>query len=259
MKQRLARLKTDFRKRIKWGASILALALAATVPAISWGADEEPASNYVDIEFPASVVPPYGERRPSGGFTFGLQYEPVTLSKYTTAINGTTQSYADLYGSHAIQVPSINLGYKVNLPLIGIEASVTYGQGTVTDTQSGSNMSLLATKKGGRLIAVLDGILNENYIVPYGGVQYISWDATETNNTTNVSASGTASYAMGVIAGAYINVDWVEPRAALRSYNEGVTTTYLDVFMAQYSSTNNPNEPDFSSSMNWGAGLRVEF
>lgn len=260
-----ARPKTDFcmRRYLQFStikgaltAALLASQILCAVESRAQDADET--SNYVEIEFPANELPPYGERRPVGQFTFGFQYEPFKPKEYTTGINGITQSYEELYGASTLKLGAVTLGYKLNLPLIGLDVSLVYGQGSVNDDRSGQGMFLLATKKGVRATVVLDGLLAENYVVPYGGVQYVTWDVSEANPTTKVS--GTASYAMGMVAGAYINVNWVDKRDALGLYNEhNVNSTYVDVFMSQYQSAQTATEPNFASAMNFGAGFRVEF
>ena len=57
--------------------------------------------------------------------------------------------------------------------------------------------------------------------------------------------------------GGLIQLNWIDPETSRKTRNEwGLTNMFLDVYVSQYLSE---DEPDFTSSINYGSGLRFEF
>lgn len=210
---------------------------------------------WVEIEFPASELVPYKERRPANQLSFGFQYEPTTFTNFASPIDSA--KYEALFGKSSVDILQIAAGWKVNLPLLGIDLQGMYGRGVMSDTRSGQATSLALNKKGLKVLAVLDGIFNENYAVPYFGIQYLEWDVTTANDLASVSL--TTGPVMAMTAGIYLSVHWLEKNSALMSYNEGgLNNTYIDLFINQYQQPRNAADPDLSGTA-FGAGFKLEF
>lgn len=210
---------------------------------------------WVEIEFLASELVPYAERRPQNQLSFGMQYEPTTFTKFLSPID--QQSYETLFGKSTVDIMQINLGWKVNIPIVGIDMQAIYGQGVMSDTRSGQATSLSLIKKGLKVSAILDGIFSDNYLVPYFGIQYLEWDVKTANDLS--SAALTTGPVMAMSAGALISLNWLDPQSALFSYNDGgINSTYIDLFVNQYQKPGNGGDPDLSGT-SFGAGFKVEF
>ncbi|PWU21988.1 MAG: hypothetical protein C5B49_01760 [Bdellovibrio sp.] len=239
-----------------------AVARAAEVPP-TWGSggDGDESSRFVEIEFPATVMPPLRERRASWQITFSAFYESLTPKDFVSLL-GDGLSYPALFGQKPVQLVNIALGGKFNLPVIGIDIQAVYGAGMVGDDQSGQPTGLNLTKKGLRALAVIDGLLQNSYIAPYVGMQFVSFDVSQQN--TVGQASATTPMLAGLQAGLLISLNWVESEQALHSYNNhGLTNTYLDVAMQNYPSGGgqDPNSPtpNLATGMGWSLGMKLEF
>lgn len=203
----------------------------------------------VEVVFPAEILAPYKERRPDHQFVFHFQYENFKPSELQ--FSGQGNHSAVFTGS--AQLMGLNLGYKYNLPVVGLELSGFFSSG---GQGGGINQTgYFLEKKGLRFAAVFDGIMDEPYIAPYVGMQIVKWNVKESSNVGSSSAS--PDPVMGTQMGLLIQLNWLEPESALRALNEdGLNNAYLDVFMQQYEATAGAN---LASSFNWGAGFRLEY
>ncbi len=210
---------------------------------------------WVEIEFPASELVVYKERRPAHQVTFNFQYEPVSFPNMLSILDA--QTYTNLFAKSTTDLYGLSLGWKVNFPIVGFDFEALYARGVVADTRSGQTVSLAVNKKGVKGLLVIDGIFAENYVVPYVGVEYLEWDVAISNDFA--SASLTTGPSMGMTGGIYIPLSWIEPIPALNSYNSHrLNNTYLDLFVKQYQKPSNSGDPDLSGT-SFGAGLKLEF
>ena len=203
----------------------------------------------VEVVFPAEILAPYKERRPDHQFVFHFQYENFKPNQMTLAGQG---SYDTVFSGSA-SVMGLNLGYKYNAPLVGLEVSGFFGSGGLGGGKNGSGYSV--EKKGVRLAAIFDDFAPEPYLAPYVGLQIVKWDVKESSNSGASSAGLDA--VMGTQIGLLVQLNWLEPASALRALNEdGLNNSYLDLFMQQYGATSGTN---LASAFNWGAGFRLEY
>lgn len=230
----------DFRKRL----FTFFLVLAVGGPVLS----QEP-NGLIEIVYPVEILEPYKNRRPDHQFIFHFQFENFRPQGFQFQGQGT---HAAIFEGSA-PINSLALGYKYNLPLVGVELSAFFGSGG----QGGglNNTSYSVQKKGVRLAAVFDDFMNEPYVAPYFGIQLVTWDFQELSSLG--ASSGSLGPATGTQAGLLFQLNWLEPNSALKALNEdGLNNAYLDLFMQQYSATTGTN---LASAFNWGAGFRLEY
>lgn len=270
-----ARLKMDFGKTNLTAVCILmfmtSLALAQEVPSedlpaietagplvgtlqnekpIEMTREEVTGNGLVEIVYPVEYLVPYKERRPDHQFIFHFQYENFKPAALVFSGQGNHDS---IFGGASAPVMSLSLGYKYNLPIVGVEVSAFFGSGGLTG--GANNTAYSVQKKGVRLAAVFDGIMSEPYVVPYVGIQFVGWDFKESSSLGANSAS--PGFIMGTQAGLLFQLNWLEPKSALRALNDdGLNNSYLDLFIQQYAATENAN---LASAFNWGAGFRLEY
>lgn len=222
----------------------------------------DPKPGYVQIEYPAEFILPYRERRPRHQLTFNVNYEnyaPVAyLSPAIADPNLVSNTYSNVYDLVDIPLVSASLGWKVNVPFLGIEIAPFYGVGSVQSKKSGESMSLSLEKYGVRVAAALETIFPEPYVVPYLATQLQMWGIEEVGST--LTYSRTTGYAVGFQAGLLLQLNWLDSAAAARALREsGLQNTYVDLFVQQYGDTSDPEDPLMNSEFNWGAGLRLEY
>lgn len=237
----------------------LLLALTLSILARSEGRADEAAAesdNLVEIEFPASELVAYKNRRRSSVFTAALQYEPVPFSGYTSQLTG--DSYATLFGKTGLPLVSIQFGYKLNIPLIGVELAALYGTGALNDSRSGQRTGLTLSKMGGKASIYIDGLFPENYLVPYGSLQFVQWNVGQKNEVDSLNKS--TGWTTGMQGGLLIALNWMDKRSALQAYNDGgLNDSYFDVFMSKYSAPKGEGDPVLESDFAIGGGFRLEF
>lgn len=261
-----ARLKIDF------GKILLLMALVGPSPAFAQevsseeyapapteSAPESPpqltrqevtGNGLVEIVYPVEILVPYKERRPDHQFVFHFQYENFKPTGLSFAGQGT---YDSVFNGASAPIMSLNLGYKYNLPVVGVELSAFFGSGGLAS--GANNTAYSIQKKGIKAAAVFDGIMQEPYVAPYVGLQFVGWDFKESSSVGANSAS--PGFILGTQAGLLLQLNWLEPKTALRALNDdGLNNSYLDLFVQQYAS---PKELNLATSFNWGAGFRLEY
>ncbi|MBX3017177.1 MAG: hypothetical protein KF767_04760 [Bdellovibrionaceae bacterium] len=243
--------------------------LAILICAPMWGnaatnaADPNaPSDGKIQIDYPIEVSVPYRDRRPRHQFTANVQYENFAPTGYFSPVvaDPTTvdASYKGVYNQEDIPLVGISLGYKFNMPFLGLEIAPFYGKGGLKSNRTGENINLDVEKYGVRFAAYLETLFKEPYIVPYVATQMQMWGIHETGAT--LSFNRTTAFAFGFGAGMLIQLNWLDPAAALESLNvSGLNNTYIDVFVQQYGDTADSADPVFASDFNWGVGLRLEY
>lgn len=214
----------------------------------------------VEIEYPAQIFADYRDRRPNSNVTFGIQYENYAPVGYVSgaAPAAAANTYSAVYGDQDMPLTSLYVGYKYNLPFMGVETSLFYGMGGLIDARIGETIDLDVKKYGVKFAGYLDSIFKEPYFVPYGAVQIQFWGITEKGQSLEFNRS--TGYTIGLQLGALIQLNWVEPETALFALNEsGLNNTFLDVFMQQYGDTSDATDPKLASEFNWGLGIRLEY
>lgn len=204
----------------------------------------------VEIIYPVEILVPYKERRPDHQFVFQFQYENFKPSELLFSGQGNHET---VFNGASAAVMSLNLGYKYNLPVLGVELSAFFGSGGLGGGANDAAYSV--QKKGVRIAAVIDGIMSEPYVAPYAGLQFVSWDFKESSRVGAGSAS--PEPVMGTQLGLLVQLNWLEPKSALRALNDdGLNNSYLDLFLQQYAGTGATN---LATAFNMGAGFRLEY
>lgn len=243
-------------------ASTLAMQSAHGVTESDVGDIGLPPPGKILIEYPAQVFLPYRERRPRHQFTAHLQYENFAPTGYLSPVipdpTIVSNTYKDTYDLDDIPIISAAVGWKFNVPFMGIELAAFYGQGSLQSSKSGEPLSLDLEKYGLKFAAYLETLFSEPYVVPYISAQMQLWGIEE--KSSGLKFSRTTGYAVGFGAGMLFQLNWIEPGAAFLALKDGgLNNTYLDVFIQQYGDTSDSKDPVMSSEFNWGAGLRLEY
>lgn len=245
--------------RVIWSSPVRALllvAISAIVAQPCLAAVDSGQNGLIEIEYPVEALLPYRERRPKNQLTLHFQYENFLPNGYISPTVGTT--YGETYKNVATPLISGSIGWKHNIPFLGLEVAAFYGNGGLADTQMGEKVTFDVSKYGLKFAGYLETLFKEPYVVPYGAVQVQGWDVSEIR--TNSKYERTTSYNVGFQVGALIQLNWLEQDSSLAALNEsGLTNTYLDIFAQQYGNTSDAADPKMASEFNWGAGFRVEY
>lgn len=240
----------------------MALMPAMSLAATDAAGRELPAEGKVTIEYPVETALPYRERRPRHQFTAHVQYENFAPTGYLSPViadpSTVDPSYQNVYNQEDIPLIGLALGYKFNMPFLGVEVAPFYAAGGITSSRTGENITLNFEKYGVRFAAYLETLFREPYVVPYVSGVIQVWGIEESG--ASLAFSRSTAYTFGFGAGLLFQLNWLDPAAALLALNEsGLSNTYLDVFVQQYGDTVDANDPVLSTDFNWGAGIRLEY
>ena len=211
----------------------------------------------VEVVYASQTTLPYRERRGNWSGVFGINLEQMLPDKFRSKISN--DSYNTLYGTSPIPMAQVEVGAQYNFGIGSLGASLVYGYGGVKDSRSGTDRVLNLSKRCLNFQYTMDTFFEEPYIAPYVKTSLTSfaWEDTGFSQPTKTGVNGLS---MGLTAGALIQLNAIDPDAALQARNNsGITNTYLDIYISQFYPPNGDGEPDFESSMNIGAGLKLEF
>ena len=148
-------------------------------------------------------------------------------------------------------------GIKYNLPFGSVTAEVSYEMGTVDGSNnSGMDVSMDVTKTALHFGLFLDTIWPEPYFGPYvqGSVGQFTYSLGRDDLEDSSSSGMTYSYTIGGL----IQLNWVDPDGSREALvDSGLNNTFLDIFITQNSGSD--EGANFSSSVNWGLGVKLEF
>lgn len=200
---------------------------------------------------------PYAERRGRWGTTVGLSYESYEPREYEP--NYANETYDGLYGSPSLPFIELQFTVKRNFSSgsLGLELGVAQFQnGSADKNFVDSELTLTPIRLG--VVYALDNLGAEPYWAPFvsAGAYIIMYKEVLGENSFNGN-SQVAPYFTGGIA---FPLDWIDRRGARRAYEEsGIERSYFVVDGRMLMASSSEQDPDFSSSFHWGAGLRVEF
>jgi hypothetical protein len=217
----------------------------------------QPLSDIVELHYPVEVNAPYKLRRNTNGFMFGLTYENLQMNNYVSIADFTT-TYADMFGDTEIPMYGVQLSYKYNFALGALTANAGLGYATYTSPDSGTMRTLSLTKYTLSASYIMDVLFNEPYAAPYITVGATQWGIDE--KAADVEYKTGIELAYYYTVGVLVQLNWLDDvvsRKALMDY--GLQNTYIDLFVTQYMSSNDPEDPDTSTDYTLGAGLRLEF
>lgn len=216
----------------------------------------------IEIYYPPDYLAPYKERRSNWSFQFAANMENFFPSSFISKNDGLT--YKELFGSQDLQLTQVSLGTKYNFSLGALTLDLIGGYGKVARVVSVNNVTegreLVVTKKAISFGWTLDAIMKEPYVAPYiqGHIMELDYqDKGDIDGDSEGRTGMTTGYTLGLL----IQLNSVDPTDAALTANKnwGLNNTFLDIFATQYNSSEASDDPEFRTSLNWGAGLRFEF
>jgi hypothetical protein len=241
---------------------VLALLLCLCVLLLareSLAEDSEPESTdgKVEIIYPAQSTLPYRDRRGAWSGIFAINVEQIFPGKFRSKISN--DSYETLFGETPVPVAQVEAGAQANFGIGSLGASLVYGYGGVKDARSGSDRVLNLTKQGLTLNLTLNTLFSEPYVAPYLQTQFTMF-GWEESSFGQPDKSGTTALSTAITVGLLFQLNELDPDSTLQARNNsGINNTFLDVYLSQYNTSESESDPNFESSMNLGAGLRLEF
>lgn len=231
----------------------------------------------VVVEQQADLTQSYKRRRGKHGVLFSVIYEkyfPIDYYSqfrdvYIENIFGNTDSI-DLFGAE--------IGYKYNFRLgsiailgnyaHGSKANESYSDGTTTRER---NLSI--SRYGLSLNYAMDNIMEEPWIVPYGQVGVHQFQVVEDDLSQTDAKSATTQISFNYKIGLLFQLNWIEKSIDPNTQYEGLRSsglqnTFLDVYAMTHMASsevydpadaNSEGDPDMSSGMEIGVGLKLEF
>ncbi len=200
---------------------------------------------------------PYRVRRPRWGKTVSVGYSAFEPTNYEP--NFAAVTYSELYTTAEMPMIDVTFVLKRNMTFgsIGGEFSAgIYSNRSDSPDLVDSTLHLYPVRLGG--VLVLDTLMNEPYIVPYvsGGGYIVFYKEALGDNTFNGNTL-LAGYMRGGFA---FQLDWIDRASARASYRDsGIESTYAYVEAQTQMAAGDEQDPDFSTDVNWAAGVRVEF
>lgn len=240
-------------------ARLMCLAFFGCLFVLPTKASSPPNPGLVEVRNNDAVFESYRERRSLNGLIFGISYENYRPKNFLSSID--SESYSSTFGSTPVTLGQFEVGYKLNFGPASIAASFEYGQGQVNGSElAGEERRLSIEKTALKATLFIDGIFEEPYVVPYAGISLWKFGIDEKIVRTDVSFSGKTQPGTSVDVGLLLQLNWIEPETARWALvRGGVENTYIDLFLRQYAKSSGSADPDTSSDMNWGVGLKVEF
>jgi hypothetical protein len=212
----------------------------------------------VEIDYPPSLLEPYRERRSDWSFQFATNLENFRPNEFISSNDGLT--YDQLFGSSSVPVLQLSLGSKYNLAIGALTVNFIGGYGKVSGDRSGVSRELEITKKALTAEWILDAIMHEPYVAPYIQGQILEIEYRDKGAAVGDS-SGRTALTSGYTLGLLIQLNFLDPTdtAMVANKNYGLNNTFIDIFASQYNTSQASDDPDFKTTLNWGAGLRLEF
>lgn len=212
--------------------------------------------NLIEVHYEADIRETYKKSRDSWSTVFSLGLDNLYPDKYTSVDGG--QSYESLYDQAKVPIIQIGFGIKWNFIFGGLAAEIAVGTGQASSDVSGDSRNLQLTKSAATLSYYMDNIFEEPYVVPYASGGMVGLQYSETGGAQEDKGSTQPSSFLQ--AGVLLQLDWLDPEAAVVARNEfGLNNTYLDIFASKYSAPTTEEDPDFQTGLNLGMGLRMEF
>ncbi len=200
---------------------------------------------------------PYLERRPRWGKIFSLgycNYEPVNLET-----NFTQYLYGDVYGPPSVPLLELEFAIKRNWDFGSLGGELSFGgfDNSNSDPEYVSSTLTVIPVRVGAIFS-FDTVMTNGLIAPYfaGGVYTMIYKESLGDN----SLKGNTLIAPYFIGGVAMGLDWLDRKASRIAFQDsGIQRSYVYLDIRKYFASASPKDPDFSSDLNWGAGIRVEF
>lgn len=233
---------------------------------------ESESTENVSVEQTVDVSLPYKQRRTKHGVLFGVSSEKYYPYDYFSQYRDVP--IEEIIGTSRIPLIGAELGYKRNIALGSVSILAGYAAGSFTGSVNALDRKLEVSRFSLAAGFALDNLMNEPYIVPYiqGGLHNIT--ITESTSDLSKDAKRTASsglsynYRLGLL----FQLDWIEKSMDPTTHREGLLASglensFIDVFAADHTSTSghydssptSTGNPDLSSNLELGVGLKFEF
>ncbi len=215
-------------------------------------------TNLVEVKSPASYFSNYRDRRTTHSLLFSFSQSKILMDELSTDEGNDTLYYDEIYGDESVAFSEIYIGYKFNFSLGALHLDGGYGVLEKTESFSGQKRTLEIRRPSVRLGYIADTLFSEPYIAPY--ISAAAWkmnikDANEVDSVSYVTDIG-FTYSAGIL----IQLNWIDPNSAFEvRKNFGVQNTYLDAFVTKQTQTVDPDDPDTSTDLAYGVGLRIEY
>jgi hypothetical protein len=229
--------------------------------------EEQAEQNLVEVE-PNNILPsdlatsyglvPYNVRRQRWGQLYSVNYSFLNPVNFQSDVTGILD-FDTAYGSAESRYIEFAFCYKWNFALGSLGAETSYGTYS-NDGESSligdAKLNLQYIRLGARYTA--DNIFYEPKIAPYflGGIYEVLYKETQSNITTDGTTFPAPYYGAGVL----LQLNWLDKNAAIDSYTEsGIENTYIFLEARRYLASNKDADPDFSTDVDFGFGLSLEF
>lgn len=204
---------------------------------------------------------PYSMRRQFWAFDFRAGMEMFAPNSYES-FNHPEAFYDETVDSGPMQFFTIGGGIRLNFPVVTWVHGFKFSSGntTLVSSYEGSEVEseLDIYRYQYYTGLIFDDIFQEPYVAPYAeiGVNQFTFSDDGDLDSDSGKLSPSFSYAVGIMIqlNAFDSHNSVEGRRYL-----GPENAYLDLFINQSMASSNEDDPDFSTPVNYGLGLRLEF
>jgi len=234
-------------------------------------------SGDVVLEQQTDLTQSYKKRRGRHGVLFSVDYEKYFPTDYYS-------QYRDKYieeflgGSESLDLICVELGYKMNFKLGSLAILGNYAQGSksnanYTDGTTLRERNLSVSRYGLSVNFALDNIAEEPWVVPYGQVGIHQFKVIEDDLSKADSEEATTQLAFNYRIGLLFQLNWIEkaidPNTQVDGLkSSGLQNTFIDVYAMTHmassetydpANANSEGDPDMSTGMEIGVGLKMEF
>lgn len=244
---------------------------------------EGPALDYsqtgdVVMEQQTNLYQSYKQRRGKHGVLFSVNYEKFYPVDYYSM-------YRDAYiedflgDSESMDLLGAELGYKYNFKLGSLSLLANFATGSKSnsayngDNTTARERNLSVTRYGLSINYAADNVMQEPWIVPYGQVGLHQFHVIEDDLNQESAEERTTQISFNYKIGLLFQLNWIEKAIdpntqidGLRS--SGLQNTFIDLYAMTHmassevydsSSPTSEGDPDMSTGMEIGIGLKMEF
>lgn len=199
---------------------------------------------------------PYKERRGNWGTTVSVGYSAYKPDNFES--NFVAADISKPYEKAELPLIEVQFVFKrnTNYGSLGGELSAGLYSNESDDPGIDSSLEFKMYRLG--LVLALDAFGEEPFIVPYGSLGLYTISYSETLGV--IHHNGNTQVAPYLTAGAMFQLDWIDRRAARVSYEDsGTQSSFIFAEGRTMLESSDESDPDYSSSVHWNAGVRVEF
>ena len=230
----------------------------------------------ITLEKQKDLSAPYKDRRGKHGVVFTVGTEKYYPKDFLSVLDNV--SINQILKEEAINLFTIDIGYKYNFSLGALAFTYAYASGSGTGSFNNETRSIAFQRQTVSAGYYADNIFSEPWVVPYGaaGLSQFSLDEEEYNATgTLADDSAVTEPILSLKAGLLFQLNWIESGIDSSTHvdglrSSGLENTYLDVHVSWYQhlketfDVNNPiqtanYDPDLNAEAQLGIGLKLEF